>query len=142
MPFLAQRRPVLCHRLNLRVRITLCQKRTPSSSAPETAHDTGAVTRPVEPWDRVVECLLQQRNRGSGGKTRGTGAESGVAVGGAEDSSGETGESGCQAVALDGKTVDSGSAAVIYRLAARSSGKCNGDASGEMGKPELEPGVQ
>ena len=58
---------------------------------------TGTVTRPVEPWDRVVERGLQQRNWGSGGKTGGgggTGRECGEADGGAEDLSGETGGSG------------------------------------------------
>ena len=32
VPFLVQRHPARCHRLTLRVRNTLCQKRTPSSA--------------------------------------------------------------------------------------------------------------
>ena len=54
VPFLAQRCPAWCHRLNPRVRSALCQKRTPSSAS-ETARVTGAVTWPVKPWDRAVE---------------------------------------------------------------------------------------
>ena len=56
----------------------------------------------------------QVKEWGLGRYNRGYGGESGDAGGGAEDSSGETGGSGGRAVALDGGTVDSGSAAGIW----------------------------
>ena len=87
VPVLAQRHPAWCHRLNLKVRSTLCQKRTPSSAS-ETVSGIGAVTRPVDQWARVVEHGLRQMNTGSGGKTGGRDirvVKAGTQDGGAED---------------------------------------------------------
>ena len=45
-------------------------------------------------------------------------------------------------MAVDCETVDSGSAARDSGRGAWSSGECNGDVSGGMGKPAVELGVQ